>query len=57
MAFEAFTVPYHQSNSPAALVLSSLVNHSIGKYNQLGGSFLFKGSLIAFIQGGRQKYL
>lgn len=57
MSFEAFTVPYRDGNSPAALVLSSLINHSISNYNSLGGSFLFKGSLVAFIQGNRQKYL
>ena len=57
MAFEAFTVPYRTASSPAALVLSSLINHSISTYNNLGGCFLFKGSLVAFIQGGRQKYL
>jgi hypothetical protein len=57
MAFEAFAVPYREKNSPAALVLSSLINHSISTFNTLGGCFLFKGALVSFIQGGRQKYL
>lgn len=56
-AFEAFSVPFHAPRSPAALVLSSLVNLSIAKFNRVGGCFLYKGALVAFIQGNRQKYL
>lgn len=57
VVFEAFNVPYRTNSSPAALVLSSLINHSISNFNRIGGCFLFKGALIAFIQGNRQKYL
>ena len=57
--FEAFTVPYHidPSNHPSALVLSSIINQNIQQFNEIGGSFLFKGALVSYLRGGRKKFI
>lgn len=38
-------------------MFSSIVNRNILQYNKLGGCFLYKGTLIAFINGGRKRVL
>ena len=57
--FEAFTVPYYTEPEivPVTYVLSSLINESISLYNEVGGSFLFKGALVSYLRGGRKKFL
>lgn len=42
---------------PTTLVLSAVINQNITRFNQNGGSFLFKGSLVSCIQGNRKKAL
>jgi len=39
------------------LIFSSLVNKNILQYNKVGGSFLYKGTLISYVEGGRKKVL
>jgi hypothetical protein len=38
-------------------VLSAIINQNIKRLNQIGGSFLFKGSIVSYIRGSRKKVL
>lgn len=57
--FESFSVPYYQNldEVPATIVLSTIINQNIKRFNPTGGCFLFKGSLVSFIRGSRKKVL
>jgi hypothetical protein len=37
--------------------MASIINQNIKTYNQSGGCFLFKGSMISYLRGSRKKVL